>query len=123
MPGGLTQGIETFGKHAATIGGGQSLPDQVTYPGCCGALCVKLHKSILDALQKVVAESGLQPACFSQASLILAAEQYFSASDDSASKTSFFALAHASGRQAHHKPQVTLAQLDSVSCPSALQAG
>ena len=131
MPGGLTKGIETFGKHAATIAGGQSLPDQVTYPGCCGALCrmqntqrtLKLHKSILDALQKVVAESGFQPACFSQASLILAAEQYFLAGDDSASKTSFFALAHASGRQAHHKPQVTLAQLDSVSCPSALQVG
>ena len=84
---------------------------------------LKLHKSILDALQKVVAESGFQPACFSQASLILAAEQYFLAGDDSASKTSFFALAHASGRQAHHKPQVTLAQLDSVSCPSALQVG
>lgn len=128
--GGMRKAIETFEKQATTIAGGEAVPDKVVYPGWCGALCrmqntqrtVKLRTNVVDALQRIVRDSGLKPGWFSQASIVLAAEQYQSLDDPTPCNVTFYALIHACGRQAHHKAQVTLAELESLFCPPGIQA-
>ena len=124
-PGGVRKGVDDFTQQATTIAGGDAMPNQVLYPGCCGALCrnqstqraLYLHGKIVDSLLKVVEGSNLKPGHVSRGSILFAAEQYQDTALDIPSRTSFYAIAHASGRQAHHKPQVTLAELESLFCP------
>ena len=132
VAGGIRGAIGKFAKEASTIAAGDMVPDKVLYPGCCGALCrmqstqrtLKLHKGIVDNLFRVVQESG-KPAHISQASILWVSEQYQAVEDvagASAIKVTFFAIVHASGRQAHHAAQVTLAKLEPLCEPRGIQA-
>ena len=96
--------------------------ENVQYPQTCGALCrnrnslrsAQFHAKVLGILHQIVKEHSPSVRHVPDQGLIFAAEQYVESSVGAGQPDclSFYAICAAAGKQAHHRPQVTLAQLD-----------
>ncbi|CAE7630253.1 unnamed protein product [Symbiodinium sp. CCMP2592] len=108
-----------FARDACYFAKGESVPDKVVYPPCCGHLCknanttrvINFHGKVIRLLQDVVQAYDVAPKLISTAGIIFAAERYTQSGQDAPENLSFWAITGAAGRQANHPAQVTLAEL------------
>ena len=120
----LHEDNKSFSRKASHIAAQFSMPNKVEYPGSCGQLCrssntlrtINFHTKLVALLQEVVKDSAPQARDAAKTGVVLAVEcwiqQPVDASQTPADRMLFFAIGSASGRQAHHAAQVTLAELE-----------
>ena len=125
----LSNEINDFRNRATRFVSGGDMPDRVEYPDCCGELCrnhntrrsVLFHDRLLELLKTVVQSGCGRTKGWAKhvpaANICLAAECYVDRDPARPnvpahpSRVTFYAVASASGRQAHHPAQINLVQL------------
>ncbi len=122
---GMVKTAKQWQSTSTVIATGHDMPEDISYPVVCGALCRStttqrmrnLHAQVLKALLQLVSSacSGRKLACALDADLIIVAEkrkaEEAGVEGTPADELLFVAVGSASGRQAHHPEHVGMTLL------------